>query len=185
MAHRAWRIRLGRSNFRALKDAKLTKLFYGCRIMMVYVDADACPVKDEITAVAIRHECRVVMVCNGGIRPNPHPLIDLVIVDDGPDAADIWIAEACAADDIVITNDIPLAAKSVANGAAVLRPDGSQITGANIGSILATRDLMADMRAADPLQQTRVHQGKAKPFSKSDRGRFSQALDQLLSRNSS
>lgn len=150
--------------------------------IMIYVDADACPVKDEITAIAIRHGCRAVMVCNGGIRPNPHPLIDLVIVNDGPDEADIWIAENCKADDVVVTNDIPLSAKAVANGAAVLRPDGSQITGANIGSILATRDLMADVRAADPLQQTRAHQGNARPFSKSDRGRFSQALDQLLSR---
>ena len=61
----------------------------------IYVDADACPVKDEATAIAIRHGCRAVMVCNGGIRPNPHPLIDLVIVDDGPDAADIWIAGTC------------------------------------------------------------------------------------------
>ncbi|MGB0161122.1 MAG: YaiI/YqxD family protein, partial [Candidatus Puniceispirillaceae bacterium] len=119
----------------------------------IYVDADACPVKDEVTAIAIRHGCRAVMVCNGGIRPNPHPLIDLVIVDDGPDAADIWIAGTVATDDIVVTNDIPLAAKCVASDSRVLRPDGSAITAANIGSILATRDLMADMRAADPLQQ--------------------------------
>ena len=160
---------------------KPVKLAYGCA-MMIYVDADACPVKEEIATVAIRHGCRAVMVCNGGIRPNPHPLIDLVIVDDGPDAADIWIAEACQANDVVVTNDIPLAAKSVAAGAAVLRPDGSRITSANIGGILATRDLMADMCAAEPLQQTRAHQGGAKPFSKADRGRFSQALDQLLSR---
>jgi uncharacterized protein YaiI (UPF0178 family) len=150
--------------------------------MMIYVDADACPVKDEITAIAIRHGCCAVMVCNGGIRPHAHPLIDLVIVNDGPDAADIWIAEHAKPDDIVITNDIPLAAKSIGNGAAVLRPDGSQISSANIGGILATRDLMADMRAADPLQQGRRQYGTAKPFSKADRGRFAQMLDQLLSR---
>ena len=144
---------------------------------MIYVDADACPVKDEIVTVAIRHGRRAVMVCNGGIRPNPHPLIDLVVVDDGPDAADIWIADNVTPHDIVITNDIPLAARTVENGAAVLRPDGSPITAANIGGILATRDLMADMRAADPF-----YQGKGKPFSKADRGRFSQALDQWLSR---
>ena len=89
----------------------------------IYVDADACPVKDEVTAIAIRHGCRAVMVCNGGIRPNPHPLIDLVIVDDGPDAADIWIAGTVAAGDIVVTNDIPLAAKCVASDSRVLRPD--------------------------------------------------------------
>ena len=150
----------------------------------IYVDADACPVKDEVAYIAIRHGCRAVMVCNGGIRPNPHPLIDLVIVDDGPDAADIWIAANVAAGDIVVTNDIPLAAKCVASDSRVLRPDGSAITAANIGSILATRDLMADMRAADPLQQNAGQHGRLKPFSKADRGRFSQALDQLLSRRS-
>jgi len=144
---------------------------------MIYVDADACPVKDEIITIAVRHERRAVMVCNGGIRPNPHPLIDLVVVDDGSDAADIWIADNVTAQDIVVTNDIPLAARAVEKGAAVLRPDGTPITAANIGGILATRDLMADMRAADPF-----YQGKGRPFSKADRGRFSQALDQWLSR---
>ena len=144
---------------------------------VIYVDADACPVKDEIISIAIRHDCRAIMVCNGGIRPHPHPLIELAIVDDGPDAADIWIVEQAGNDDIVVTNDIPLAARAVENGAAVLRPDGSPITADNIGNVLATRDLMADMRAADPFRQ-----GKGKPFSKADRGRFSQALDQRLSR---
>ena len=144
----------------------------------VYVDADACPVKDEIITIAIRHGCRAVMVCNGGIRPHPHPLIDLAIVDDGPDAADMWIAREAGGDDIVVTNDIPLAARVVENGAAVLRPDGSPITDKNVGTLLAMRDLMADLRAADPFRQ-----GKGKPFSKADRSRFSQALDQLLSRH--
>ena len=144
---------------------------------VIYVDADACPVKDEIVTTAIRHGCRAVMVCNGGIRPNPHPLIDLVIVDDGPDVADIWIAERAGRADIVVTSDIPLAARAVEKGASVLRPNGSAITEANVGNVLATRDLMADMRAADPFRQ-----GKGKPFSKADRGQFSQALDQLLSR---
>ena len=144
---------------------------------IIYVDADACPVKDEIITVAIRHGCRAVMVCNGGIRPNPHPLIDLAIVDDGPDAADIWIADRAGSGDIVVTNDIPLAARAVEKAAAVLRPDGSAITASNVGNVLATRDLMADLRAADPFRQ-----GKGKPFSKADRGRFSQALDQFLSR---
>ena len=144
---------------------------------IIYVDADACPVKDEIITVAIRHGCRAVMVCNGGIRPNPHPLIELAIVDDGPDAADIWIADRASSGDIVVTNDIPLAARAVEKAAAVLRPDGSAITASNVGNVLATRDLMADLRAADPFRQ-----GKGKPFSKADRSRFSQALDQFLSR---
>ncbi len=162
------------------RDAKLAKMTYGRCMTIIYVDADACPVKEEIANIAIRHNCHVVMVCNGGIRPNPHPLIDLAIVDDGPDAADIWIAEHAKRGDIVITNDIPLAARGVGNGAAVLRPDGTPITAANIGGILATRDLMTDMRAANPLNQGGKGQGR--PFSKADRGRFSQALDQLLSR---
>ena len=80
---------------------------------VIYVDADACPVKDEIINIAIRHGCRAVMVCNGGIRPHPHPLVDLAIVDDGPDAADIWIAQKADHDDIVVTKDIPLAARAV------------------------------------------------------------------------
>ena len=144
----------------------------------VYVDADACPVKDEIITIAIRHGSRAVMVCNGGIRPHPHPLIDLAIVDDGPDAADMWIVREAGGGDIVVTNDIPLAARVVENGAAVLRPDGSPITEKNVGTLLAMRDVMADLRAAHPFRQ-----GKGKPFSKADRSRFSQALDQLLSRH--
>ena len=144
---------------------------------IVYVDADACPVKDEVTTIAIRHGCRAVLVCNGGIRPHPHPLIDLAIVNDGPDAADIWIADRAGALDVVVTNDIPLAARVVENGAAVLRPDGSPVSADNVGNVLATRDLMTDMRAADPFRQA-----KGRSFSKADRGRFSQALDQLLSR---
>ena len=144
---------------------------------IVYVDADACPVKDEVTTVAIRHGCRAVMVCNGGIRPHPHPLVDLAIVDDGPDAADIWIADHAGPSDVVVTSDVPLAARAVGNGAAVLRPDGSPVSADNVGNVLATRDLMTDMRAADPFRQA-----KGRPFSKVDRGRFSQALDQLLSR---
>ena len=144
---------------------------------IVYVDADACPVKDEVTNIAIRHGCRAVMVCNGGIRPHPHPLIDLAIVNDGPDAADIWIADHAGALDVVVTNDIPLAARVVENGAAVLRSDGSPVSADNVGIVLATRDLMTDMRAADPFRQA-----KGRPISKADRGRFSQALDELLSR---
>ena len=143
--------------------------------MVIYVDADACPVKDEIITIALRHHKHVKLVCNGGIRPHPHELISLVIVGQEPDEADKWIAEEIAEDDILITSDIPLAAKAVAKQAHVLRPDGSVIDDKNIGNILATRDLMADVRAADPF-----HQSKSKPFSASDKGRFKQQLDQLL-----
>ena len=142
---------------------------------MIYVDADACPVKDEIATIGIRHKVKVIMVCNGGIRPHPHELIELVIVPSGADEADMWIADAIGAGDILVTNDIPLAAKACEKQALILRPDGSLITEKNIGNILATRDLMADVRAADPF-----YQAKSKPFSAADKGRFKQQLDQLL-----
>ena len=142
---------------------------------MIYVDADACPVKDDIITIAIRHNIQVLMVCNGGIRPHPHDLISLKIVSSGPDEADKWIADHIMPHDILVTNDIPLAAKAVEKSAIVLRPDGSRITEKNIGNILATRDLMSDIRAADPF-----HQSKSKPFSNADKGRFRQMLDQEL-----
>ncbi len=88
----------------------------------IYVDADACPVKDEAVRVAARHRLKTFIVSNGGIRPRPEPMVETVIVADGLDAADDWIAERCAKGDVVITNDIPLAARAVANGARVLNP---------------------------------------------------------------
>lgn len=142
---------------------------------MIYVDADACPVKAEIERVGSRHGIRMIMVANGGIRPSQNPLIEMVIVDAGPDEADKWIAERCGAGDVVITTDIPLAAKAVEAGAQVLKPDGEPLTRANIGNVLATRDLMADLRAADPFRQ-----GGGRPFSKADRARFLDRLDQAL-----
>ncbi|MBZ0128465.1 MAG: YaiI/YqxD family protein [Rhodobacteraceae bacterium] len=138
----------------------------------LYVDADACPVKDEALRVAARHNLPVFIVCNGGIRPNPHPLVQTIIVPDGPDEADRWIAERAGRGDVVITGDIPLAAKCVAAGARVLRHNGEALTPANIGNVLATRDLMSDLRAADPFRQ-----GGGKSFSKADRSRFLEALE--------
>jgi uncharacterized protein YaiI (UPF0178 family) len=143
--------------------------------MTVYVDADACPVKDEAERVATRHGVRLCLVSNGGLRPSMNPLVQMVYVPDGPDVADIWIAERAGPGDVVVTNDIPLAAKCVAAGAAVLRPDGSALTAANIGNTLATRDLMADLRAADPFRQ-----GGGRAFSKADRSRFLEALERAL-----
>lgn len=141
----------------------------------VYVDADACPVKAEVERVATRHGVRVLMVSNGGIRPSANPLVESVFVSEGPDVADMWIAERAGAADVVITNDIPLAAKCVAAGAQVLRPDGDALTAANIGNVLATRDLMADLRSADPFRQ-----GGGRAFSKADRSRFLDALDRAI-----
>jgi uncharacterized protein YaiI (UPF0178 family) len=145
--------------------------------MIIYVDADACPVRDSIISIAIRHEVSVVMVCNGGIRPYPHPLITLRVVPSGPDEADKWIADMITEHDILITSDIPLAARAVEKNAIVIRPDGSSLTKDNIGNTLAMRDLMADIRAADPF-----HQSKSKPFSASDKAQFNQTLDQALIR---
>lgn len=138
---------------------------------IIYIDADACPVKGETLKVAERHGLRVFVVSNGGIRPNPHPLVETIIVADGPDIADMWIAERAGKGDIVITGDIPLADKCLKAGAIAIRHNGEVFTSANIGSQLATRDLMADLRAADPFRQ-----GGGRPFNKADRSRF---LDNL------
>jgi uncharacterized protein YaiI (UPF0178 family) len=142
---------------------------------MIYVDADACPVKAEVEQVASRHQVQVKLVCNGGIRPSGNPLIELVVVEAGPDIADMWIADRAGPGDVVITTDIPLAAKAVEAGAKVLKPNGEPLTQANIGNVLATRDLMYDLRAADPFRQ-----GGGKEFSKADRSRFLNVLDRLL-----
>ena len=143
---------------------------------MIFVDADACPVKAEVETVATRRKVTVKMVSNGGIRPSPNPLIESVFVDAGPDEADKWIADNARQGDVVITNDIPLAAKCVAAGAKVLKPNGEPLSERNIGETLAMRDLATDLRAADPFRQ-----GGGKAFSKADRSRFLSALDRALS----
>jgi len=142
---------------------------------VIYVDADACPVKAEIERVGSRHKVQMFVVSNGGIRPSPNPLVETVVVPDGPDVADIWIADRAGVGDVVITGDIPLAARCVENGAMVLKHNGEPLTTANIGNVLATRDLMTDMRAADPFRQ-----GGGKPFSKADRSRFLDGLERAL-----
>lgn len=142
---------------------------------MIYVDADACPVKAEIEKVGTRHGVQMFVVSNGGLRPSQNPLVEMIIVPDGPDLADMWIADRATMGDVVITGDIPLAAKCVEAGARVLKHNGEALTLANIGNILATRDLMADIRAADPFRQ-----GGGKAFSKSDKSRFLDALEREL-----
>ena len=142
---------------------------------MIYVDADACPVRAEAERVAIRSGEPLAMVCDGGIRPSAHPLIEVVYVAQGADAADIWIAERAGLGDVVVTADVPLAARCVEAGARVLRHDGTALTPANVGQALATRDLMADLRAADPFRQ-----GSGRGFSRADRSRFADALDRAL-----
>lgn len=141
----------------------------------LYLDADACPVKAEAERVATRHQIRMYVVSNGGLRPSQNPLVENVIVDAGPDVADMWIADRAGVGDVVVTGDIPLAAKCVAAGARVLKHNGEALTEANIGNVLATRDLMADLRAADPFRQ-----GGGKGFTKADRSRFLEALEREL-----
>ncbi|MEO0502145.1 MAG: YaiI/YqxD family protein [Pseudomonadota bacterium] len=141
----------------------------------LYIDADACPVKAEAERVATRHKVPMKVVSNGGLRPSQNPLVETVIVPEGPDIADMWIADRATTGDVVVTDDIPLAAKCVEAGARVLKHNGEALTEANIGNVLATRDLMTDLRAADPFRQ-----GGGKGFTKADRSRFLEALEREL-----
>lgn len=142
----------------------------------LYIDADACPVKAEAERVATRHKMMMYVVSNGGLRPSQNPLVENIIVDAGADVADIWIADRCGTGDVVVTGDIPLAAKCIAAGARVLRHNGDAFTPANIGQQLAMRDLMADMRAANPLGTG----GSGKGFTKADRSRFLDSLEREI-----
>jgi len=142
---------------------------------MIYIDADACPVKNEAERVATRHQVKLFLVSNGGLRPSPNPLVEMVFVPAGPDVADKWIAERAGPGDVVVTSDIPLAAKCVASGARVIKPNGEALTRANVGNALATRDLMTDLRAADPFRQ-----GGGRAFTKTDRSRFLDALERAV-----
>ena len=125
--------------------------------------------------MATRLRVKMVLVSNGGIRPSANPLVESVFVVSGPDEADKWIAERAGVGDVVVTGDIPLAARCIEAGARVLKQNGEELTRANIGMVLATRDLMADLRAADPFRQ-----GGGKLFGKADRSRFLEALDRVL-----
>jgi uncharacterized protein YaiI (UPF0178 family) len=142
----------------------------------LFIDADACPVKAEAERVATRHRLRMVVVSNGGLRPSANPLVETVVVDAGADEADKWIADRCGPGDVVVTADVPLAARCVAAGARVLRHDGEAFSAASIGTQLAMRDLMTDIRAANPLGSG----GGARPFSRADRSRFLDALEREL-----
>lgn len=141
----------------------------------LYIDADACPVKAEAERVATRMRLPMVLVCNGGLRPPANPFVALKVVPDRPDEADKWIAEQCRPGDVVVTADIPLADRCLKAGAQVVQHNGEVLTLANIGGRLATRDLMQDLRAADPFRQ-----GVGASFGKADRARFLQALDRVL-----
>lgn len=141
---------------------------------VLYVDADACPVKDETVRVAERHGLRTVMVSDGGVRPYRSPLVELVIVPSGADAADDWIAENIAAGDVCVTNDIPLAARCLEKGAAALKPNGDVFTEQGIGMALAGRELMQSLR------ETGTVTGGPRPFSKADRSAFLNKLETVV-----
>jgi uncharacterized protein YaiI (UPF0178 family) len=143
----------------------------------ILVDADACPVKDEVYKVAWRLEVPVTIVSNARMRLPDHPLIERVVVSDAFDAADDWIAEAADAKTVVITGDILLADRCLKNGATVIAHNGKPFTAASIGGAIATRAIMADLRVgADGIT------GGPAPFAKADRSRFLQALDTALAR---
>ena len=144
----------------------------------IYVDADACPVKDEIYRVAYRHEVPVVIVSNSHFRVPDHPLISRKIVSDAFDAADDYIAEQAAKLAVVITSDILLADRCIKEGASVLASNGKPFTADSIGSAVATRAIMADLRAGMGTENI----GGPSPFTKADRSRFLQSLDELLVR---
>ena len=146
--------------------------------MNILVDADACPVKDEIYKVAWRHAVPVTIVSNSIIRVPAHPLVERVVVSDGFDAADDWIAERAGAGSICITADILLADRCLKAGAQVIAPNGKPFTTSSIGAAVATRAIMADLRAGAVGDVI----GGPPPFSKADRSRFLSALDEALVR---
>ncbi|MXP25995.1 YaiI/YqxD family protein [Altererythrobacter indicus] len=144
--------------------------------LTILVDADACPVKEEVYKVASRHKVPVSIVSNSPFRVPLSPLVTRVVVDDGFDAADDWIAERAGPQTIVITADILLADRCVKAGASVLAHNGKPFTANSIGGAIATRAIMADLRAGGDIV------GGPPPFSKSDRSRFLSALDEALVR---
>ncbi|MBS0248637.1 MAG: YaiI/YqxD family protein [Proteobacteria bacterium] len=137
----------------------------------IFVDADACPVKNEVYRVAERYRLKVFVVANSYLNVPRTDLIERVIVPEGPDVADQWIAERAGAHDIVITADIPLAARCVKNGASVLSPTGKLFDDDSIGMALASRNLMADLRSAGAVTRGPL------PLSRQDVSRFLSALD--------
>jgi uncharacterized protein YaiI (UPF0178 family) len=144
--------------------------------ILILVDADACPVKDEVFRVAARYGVHTVVVSNSFMMLPKDPLIERVVVGQGLDVADGWIAERARPGVVVVTNDVPLAHRCVTAGAEAIAPNGKPFNTATIGMALATRDLMADLRSAGAVT------GGPRPFSKADRSAFLQALDRAIVR---
>ena len=143
-------------------------------MLEVFIDADACPVKDEIYRVAERYGLKVHVVANGWMRIPDLPLIERVTVTEGLDVADDWIVAHAGVGDIVVTADIPLADRCVKKGARVLAPTGRPFTPESIGNDLATRNLLTELRDTGQIR------GGGRPFGKQDRSRFLGALDNLI-----
>jgi uncharacterized protein YaiI (UPF0178 family) len=144
--------------------------------MRIFIDADACPVKDEIYKVAARYGLQTFVVSNSFIAIPPSPLIARQIVDAGPDIADDWIAEQAEPGDIVVTNDIPLADRVLKKDAAAIAPNGRPFTPDSIGQALAQRSIMEHIRSTGEIT------GGPRPFDRTDRSRFLQALDEAVNR---
>jgi hypothetical protein len=144
--------------------------------ILLYVDADACPVKAEVYRVAERHRLKVFVVANSYLTVPNNPLVERVVVGSGFDAADNWIAERACRGAVVITTDVPLAARCVKAGADVIAPNGRPFTEASIGMALATRSLMEDLRASGEIT------GGPRPFSPKDRSAFLSSLDLAIVR---
>ncbi|TCK28887.1 hypothetical protein EV667_2902 [Ancylobacter aquaticus] len=144
--------------------------------ILIYIDADACPVKDETYRVAARHRLKVFLVANSWIAVPREAEVERVVVSAGPDVADDWIVERVEEGDLVITADVPLAARVVAKGAEAIGPTGKPFTAASIGMQLATRNLMADLREAGEITRG------PRPFSPRDRSEFLQALERSIQR---
>jgi uncharacterized protein len=144
--------------------------------MRIFIDADACPVKDEVYKVAARYGLTTTVVSNSFIAIPPSKLIERMIVDAGPDVADDWIAERCEGGDIVVTNDIPLADRVLKAGGTAIAPNGRLFTADSIGSALASRAVAEHIRSMGEMT------GGPKPFAPADRSRFLQALDEAVNR---
>ena len=140
----------------------------------IYVDADACPMKDEVYVVATRYDLKVILVANTRLSVPPGLGVELIVVDQGLDAADDWIAANVRRGDVVVTADIPLAARCLAAGARVLGTDGRPFSDASIGDALATRQLKSELRAMG------ISAGGPRALSAKDRSRFASRLDQLV-----
>ncbi|MDF1587239.1 YaiI/YqxD family protein [Rhodospirillales bacterium YIM 152171] len=143
-------------------------------MLEIYVDADACPVKDEVYRVAGRYQLKVFVVSNGWMRIPETPLIERVVVTEGLDRADDWIAERSGTGDVVITADVPLADRCVKAGARVIAPNGRPFTPDSIGADLAMRNLMTELRETGEIRSG------GRPFGKQDRSRFLQTLDTAI-----